>query len=208
MEQDELNPTPVDPVITVEAAPAYGHGAAGWAAPIDPEAEFEPACHHQIRFRDLHARARYLVAGSVAAVFASNLVLFLGVLLGFLMIVFGLLAADRFAVLVGVLVVCGAGLQSIGNIAVMVTWAGMHRPGDTKMALASLGYLMFLFGSILFIVREESYGLVLLLVPSAVVMWTLWSYRRALYDQRTCQIHPEFPPAVLAMLREDLTGEH
>jgi hypothetical protein len=193
-------------VITVEAALPDGHGAAGWTAPTDPEAPPKGECHHQIQFLDLHTRGRFLVLGSIVAVIASNLVLLLSMLLGLLLLGFGLLADDRFAIGVGLLVVCGAALQSAGNIAVMATWSRLHRPRDFAMVTGSIGYVMFLFGTVLFIVREESYGLVLILLPAAIVMWTLWSYRRVLYDRRTCQTHPEFPPPVLAMLREDLYG--
>lgn len=207
MEHHVPNPSPHDPVITVEAVAPDGTGAAGWTAPTDPEAPPTVDCHHQIQFLDLHTRGRFLVLGSVVAVFASNLVLLLCVLLGLLLLGFGLLAADRFAIIVGLLVVCGAALQSAGNIAVMATWSRLHRPRDFTMVLASIGYVMFLFGTVLFIVREESYGLVLIVLPAAAVMWTLWSYRRVLYDRRTCETHPGFPPPVLAMLREDLYGD-
>jgi hypothetical protein len=204
MEHHVPNPSPHDPMITVEAAPPDGSGAAGWTAPTDPEPYPKAECHHQIQFFELHARGRLLTLGSVVAVFASNLVLLLGLLCSLLLLVFGLLTADRFAISVGLLVICGAALQSFGNIELMVTWSRLHRPRDFAMILASIGYVMFLFGGVLFIVREESYGLVLIMLPAAIVMWTLWSYRRVLYDRRTCQAHPEFPPAVLAMLREDL----
>jgi Flp pilus assembly protein TadB len=203
MERHEPNPSPHDPVITVEAAPPDGRGAGGWTAPIDPESHPKAECHHQIQFLDLHAQGRLLVVASVVAVYASNLVLLLGVLFSLLLLVFGLLTADRFAISVGLLVVCGAALQSVGNIELMVTWSRLHRPRGAAMVLASIGYVTFLFGTVLFIVREESYGLLLVLLPAAIVMWTLWSYRRVLYDRRTCQTHPEFPASVLAMLRED-----
>jgi hypothetical protein len=203
MEHHAPHPSPRDPVITVEAAPPEGQGAVGWAAPTGPEAQPEVECPHQVKFLDLHTRGRLLVLGSVVAVFASNLVLLMGLLFALLLLVFGLLAADRFAIGVGLLVIVGAALQSAGNIEVMVTWSRLHRPRDVAMILASFGYVMFLFGTVLFIVREESYALIPATLPAAIVMWTLWSYRRVLHDRRSCETHPELPTSVLAMLRED-----
>ncbi|MCC3763612.1 hypothetical protein K3N28_11065 [Glycomyces sp. TRM65418] len=204
MDEPTPEPVPRTPVITVEAALPERHTAAGWTAPVgrtDRTAAPEVRCPHQVPFGSLRPRGRLLLVGAVVACSASSLVVVVGVLAGLLLFLFGVLDADHFAAFLGLLLIAGAALQAVGNIALLRTWFRLHRPSDTMIVSGFLGFLASLSGMVLFTLRSEQYGLLVITLPAAVVTWALWSCRRVLYDRRSCQAHPEFPPAVLAMVR-------
>lgn len=194
------------PVVTVEAAPFAATSAPDWIAPAGPAAPLvvpRAYCPHRYRFRDLRARGRLGVVGAKIAIAVNWFFVFVGIFGGMGVLIGGLTDADRPEAFAGFVMISGAVLLAVGNVALAHALEWLHRPNDVVIVLSSIGFMLFLVGTVLFVLRAEVLGLMLFALPGAFVTGTLWWFRSALYDRRTCHTHPGFSPAIRAMFKQD-----
>lgn len=189
-----------EPAITVEAASGDAAFASDWTGAVGTPAHH---CPHRLRFQDLNANGRRQARISRLAIASSWMVIGFGLLLGLMLVTTGFTDGDQLAALVGLLLLCGMVLQSLGAVALALTWRRLHRPRNATIGAAAVGLLGVFVAAVLLFLFTELDAALLLTVPPAVVLWQLFQFRARLYDRETCRAYPWHAPAVRAMLEHD-----